>query len=59
MCTYLLGPFLSLLPANWRRNLPWAESIRSRSVASAGSVYNLGASGPTEIKLTRLEWEKE
>jgi len=32
MMTYLFGPFLSLLPATWRANLPWAGSTaKSRS----------------------------
>ena len=30
MLTYLLGPFLSLLPESWRARLPSAESIRWR-----------------------------
>ena len=30
MWTYLVGPFLSLLPETWRASLPWAESIRWR-----------------------------
>jgi hypothetical protein len=30
MWTYLVGPFLSLLPANWRAKLAWAGSIHWR-----------------------------
>ena len=30
MWTYLVGPFLSLVPAAWRAKLAWAESIRWR-----------------------------
>ena len=44
MWTYLLGPFLSLLPANWRAKLPWAESIRWRRAAFLSGALEVIAS---------------
>lgn len=38
MLTYLLGPFLSLLPARWRKELPFAESIKWRRAAFMSGV---------------------
>jgi hypothetical protein len=37
----------------------WLISPPPRSIAAADSVYHLGTSDPTKIKLTRLGWEKE
>ena len=42
--TYLFGPFLSLLPATWRANLPWAESIRWRRAAFVSGALEACAS---------------
>ena len=46
-----------------KRNLfkgeEWLITPPPRSIAAADSVYHLGASDPTKIKLTRLGWEKE
>jgi hypothetical protein len=46
-----------------KRNLfkgeEWLISPPPRSLATADSVYHLGTSDPTKIKLTRLGWEKE
>jgi hypothetical protein len=46
-----------------KRNLfkgeEWLISPPPRSLAAADSVYHLGTSDPTKIKLTRLGWEKE
>lgn len=33
MWTYLLGPFLALLPQRWRKALPFSQSVRWRSAA--------------------------
>jgi hypothetical protein len=44
MCTYLLGPFLSLLPASWRANLPFAESIRWRRATFVSGALEVVAS---------------
>ncbi|HXJ05490.1 MAG TPA: hypothetical protein VNH65_10350 [Candidatus Acidoferrum sp.] len=33
MWSYLLGPFLSLLPARWRRALPFSQSVNWRAAA--------------------------
>ena len=44
MLTYLLGPFLSLLPESWRANLPWAESIRWRRAAFLSGALEACAS---------------
>jgi hypothetical protein len=38
MMTYLFGPFLSLLPATWRANLPWAEST-AKSISRKDAKY--------------------
>jgi len=47
MWIYLLGPFLSLLPARWRKALPFSQSVHWRSAAIlsglAESVIALGA----------------
>jgi hypothetical protein len=37
----------------------WLITPPPRSLATADSVYHLGTSDPTKIKLTRLWWEKE
>lgn len=46
-----------------KRNLfkgeEWLISPPPRSIAAADSVYHLGTSDPTKIKLTRLGWQKE
>ncbi len=46
-----------------KRNLfkgeEWLISPPPRSLAAADSVYHLGTSDPTKIKLTRLGWENE
>jgi hypothetical protein len=46
-----------------KRNLfkgeEWLITPPPRSLATADSVYHLGTSDPTKIKLTRLGWEKE
>jgi hypothetical protein len=46
-----------------KRNLfkgeEWLISPPPRSLAAADSVYHLGTSDPSRIKLTRLGWEKE
>jgi len=46
-----------------KRNLfkgeEWLITPPPRSIAAADSVYHLGTSDPTKIKLTRLGWEKE
>jgi len=46
-----------------KRNLfkgeEWLISPPPRSIAAADSVYHLGTSDPTRIKLTRLGWEKD
>ena len=46
-----------------KRNLfkgeEWLISPPPRSLAAADSVYHLGTSDPTKIKLTRLGWEKD
>jgi hypothetical protein len=44
MMTYLLGPFLALLPATWRANLSWAESIRWRRAAFLSGALEVCAS---------------
>jgi hypothetical protein len=66
MWTYLFGPFLSLLPASWRPNLPWAESIRWRratflsgaleTVASLFALvywYSYSVTHHTQLQLSR------
>ena len=46
-----------------KRNLfkgeEWLISPPPRSLAAADSIYHLGTSDPTKIKLTRLGWENE
>jgi hypothetical protein len=46
-----------------KRNLfkgeEWLISPPPRSLATADTVYHLGTSDPTKIKLTRLGWDKE
>jgi len=46
-----------------KRNLfkgeEWLISPPPRSIAAADSVYHLGTSDPTKIKVTRLGWEEE
>jgi hypothetical protein len=44
MWTYVLGPFLSLLPEAWRGKLPWAESIRWRPATFISGVLEALAS---------------
>lgn len=44
MCTYLFGPFLSLLPASWRANLPFAEAIKWRRAAFVSGALEACAS---------------
>jgi hypothetical protein len=46
-----------------KRNLfkgeEWLISPPPRSLATADTIYHLGTSDPTKIKLTRLGWDKE
>jgi hypothetical protein len=46
-----------------KRNLfkgeEWLITPPPRSIAAADSVYHLGTSDPTKIKITRLGWEKD
>ena len=44
MWIYLSGPFLSLLPASWRANLPYAESIKWRRAAFVSGALEACAS---------------
>jgi hypothetical protein len=44
MWTYLLGPFLSLLPASWRAQLPWASFIRWRRATFLSGALEVVAS---------------
>ena len=44
MWTYLAGPFLSLLPASWRANLPFAESIKWRRATFVSGALEACAS---------------
>jgi hypothetical protein len=44
MWTYLFGPFLSLLPASWRANLSFAESIKWRRAAFVSGALEACAS---------------
>jgi hypothetical protein len=44
MSTYLFGPFLSLLPARWRANLPFAASIKWRRAAFVSGALQACAS---------------
>jgi hypothetical protein len=44
MWTYLFGPFLSLLPASWRANLPSAQAINWRRATFLSGVLETVAS---------------
>jgi hypothetical protein len=44
MWTYLAGPFLSLLPASWRANLPSAQAINWRRATFLSGVLEIVAS---------------